>query len=153
MFISIPLLSAPSTFNFSVPELSWLAAFLLFGVMIVLHFIPIRVLLLVWGIIKFSKRIIRPHAVTNNEVLDFLSRVPDDEEMVTRRLLVLIFDLLPTFSLSLFLNRFNSVSCRCNNPQRQHDAMHAPRRSNHRIMSYTMRLAHYFTLQAHQCEY
>jgi hypothetical protein len=50
--------------------------------MIVLHFIPIRVLLLAWGIIKFSKRIIRPHAVTNNEVLDFLSRVPDDEEMV-----------------------------------------------------------------------
>lgn len=36
-----------------------------------------------WGIIKFSKRIIRPHAVTNNEVLDFLSRVPDDEELVS----------------------------------------------------------------------
>ena len=51
--------------------------------MIVLHFIPIRVLLLAWGIIKFSKRIIRPHAVTNNEVLDFLSRVPDDEELVS----------------------------------------------------------------------
>lgn len=72
-----------STFNFSVPELSWLAALLLFAVMIVLHFIPIRVLLMAWGIIKFSKRIIRPHAVTNNEVLDFLSRVPDDEELVS----------------------------------------------------------------------
>lgn len=37
---------------------------------------------MIWGIIKFSKRIIRPHAVTNNEVLDLLSRVPDDEELV-----------------------------------------------------------------------
>lgn len=72
-----------STFNFSVPELSCLAALLLFVVMLVLHFIPIRVLLLAWGIIKFSKRIIRPHTVTNNEVLDFLSHVPDDEELVS----------------------------------------------------------------------
>lgn len=71
-----------STFNFSVPELSWLTALLLFGAMFVLHFIPIRALLMMWGIIKFSKRIIRPHAVTNNEVLDLLSRVPDDEELV-----------------------------------------------------------------------
>lgn len=71
-----------STFNFSVPELSWLTAMLLFAAMIVLHLIPIRALLLMWGIIKFSKRIIRPHAVTNNEVLDLLSRVPDDEELV-----------------------------------------------------------------------
>lgn len=72
-----------STFNFSVPELSWLTALLLFGAMLVLHFIPIRALLMIWGIIKFSKRIIRPHAVTNNEVLDLLSRVPDDEELVS----------------------------------------------------------------------
>lgn len=36
-----------------------------------------------WGIIKFSKRIIRPHAVANNEVLDLLSRIPDDEELVS----------------------------------------------------------------------
>lgn len=72
-----------STFNFAVPELSWLTALLLLGAMLVLHFIPIRALLLFWGIIKFSKRIIRPHAVANNEVLDLLSRVPDDEELVS----------------------------------------------------------------------
>lgn len=41
-----------------------------------------------WGIIKFSKRIIRPHAVTNNEVLDLLSRIPDDEELVRLNLSV-----------------------------------------------------------------
>lgn len=81
----------PSTFNFSVPELSWLAALLLFGAMLVLHFIPIRALLLIWGIIKFTKRIIRPHVVSNNEVLDFLSRVPDDEELV--RFIIVIVNL------------------------------------------------------------
>lgn len=81
-----------STFNFSVPELSWLTALLLFGAMLVLHFIPMRALLLMWGIIKFSKRIIRPHTVTNNEILDLLSRVPDDEEMVN------FSNLFPKFS-------------------------------------------------------
>ncbi|CRL08658.1 CLUMA_CG021376, isoform A [Clunio marinus] len=77
--------SVKNTFNFSVPELSWLTALLLLGALLVLHFIPIRALLMIWGIIKFSKRIIRPHAVTNNEVLDLLSRVPDDEELIQFR--------------------------------------------------------------------
>lgn len=80
-----------STFNFSVPELSWLAVFLLFLACLVLHFIPIRILLILWGCTKFSRRLIRPHSVPNNEVLDLLSRVPDDEQMVSS-----------TFSYSLF---------------------------------------------------
>lgn len=42
-----------------------------------------RVILLAWGLIKFSKRLIRPHVVPNNEVLDILSRIPDDDEMVS----------------------------------------------------------------------
>lgn len=65
-----------------MPELSWLAALLLFLVCLVLHFVPIRILLLIWGIIKFSRRLIRPHSVPNNELLDLLSRVPDNEQMV-----------------------------------------------------------------------
>lgn len=72
-----------STFNFSVPELSWLAVILLFLGFLVLYLIPIRILLLLWGIIKFSRRLIRPHSVPNNEVLDLLSRVPDDEQLVS----------------------------------------------------------------------
>lgn len=73
-----------STFNFSVPELTWLAVVLLIGAIIVLHFVPIRFLLLFWGIMKFSRRILRPNTIPNNELLDFLSRVPDDEEIVSR---------------------------------------------------------------------
>lgn len=75
-------LSFCSTFNFSVSELSWLAVILLSVAVLVLHFIPIRVLLLLWGFVKFSRRLIRPHAVINNEVLDLLSRVPDDDQLV-----------------------------------------------------------------------
>lgn len=125
-----------STFNFSVPELSCLAALLLFAVMLVLHFIPIRVLLLAWGIIKFSKRIIRPHTVTNNEVLDFLSRVPDDEELVSGRtcLINFCFSREPFHYHQFLPFRFNFESFHCNNRTKRQDAMHEIRRSNHRIV-------------------
>ncbi|XP_039954428.1 multiple C2 and transmembrane domain-containing protein isoform X1 [Bactrocera tryoni] len=73
--------STKNTFNFSVPELTWLAVALLVGGIVVLHFIPIRFLLLFWGIMKFSRRILRPNTIPNNELLDFLSRVPDDEQI------------------------------------------------------------------------
>ncbi|XP_067632695.1 multiple C2 and transmembrane domain-containing protein isoform X3 [Eurosta solidaginis] len=73
--------STKNTFNFSVPELTWLAVVLLVGAIVILHFIPIRFLLLFWGIMKFSRRILRPNTIPNNELLDFLSRVPDDEQI------------------------------------------------------------------------
>ncbi|XP_063698220.1 multiple C2 and transmembrane domain-containing protein [Culicoides brevitarsis] len=81
--------SVKNTFNFAVPELSWLTAFVLFMACLILHYIPMRVILLAWGLIKFSKRLIRPHVVPNNEVLDLLSRVPDDDEMIMYRELTL----------------------------------------------------------------
>ncbi|XP_062710210.1 multiple C2 and transmembrane domain-containing protein isoform X2 [Aedes albopictus] len=77
--------SVKNTFNFSVPELSWLTACLLLIACLVLHYVPIRVLLLLWGLVKFSRRLVRPHSVPNNEVLDLLSRVPDDEEIIMWR--------------------------------------------------------------------
>ena len=43
-----------------------------------------------WGINKFTKKLIRPDFVPNNELLDFLSRVPDDEEIVDYRELKLM---------------------------------------------------------------
>ncbi|XP_037928504.1 multiple C2 and transmembrane domain-containing protein-like isoform X1 [Teleopsis dalmanni] len=73
--------STKNTFNFSVPELTWLAVVLLIGAIVVLHYIPMRLILLFWGIMKFSRRILRPNTIPNNELLDFLSRVPDDEEI------------------------------------------------------------------------
>ncbi|XP_002034504.2 multiple C2 and transmembrane domain-containing protein isoform X1 [Drosophila sechellia] len=73
--------STMNTFNFSVPELTWLAVVLLLGAILVLHFVPLRWLLLFWGLMKFSRRLLRPNTIPNNELLDFLSRVPDNEEI------------------------------------------------------------------------
>lgn len=72
-----------SIFNFTVPFLSWIAIGLLVAASIVLYFIPIRYLLMLWGANKFARRLLRPHCVPNNEVLDLLSRVPDDEMLVS----------------------------------------------------------------------
>lgn len=35
-----------------------------------------------WGINKFTRKILRPHTIPNNELLDLLSRVPDNDEKV-----------------------------------------------------------------------
>ena len=74
-----------NTFNFSVPYLTWLAILAIGIIGIVLYYINLRYLLIVWGINKFSKKLIRPNYVPNNELLDFLSRVPDDEELIDFR--------------------------------------------------------------------
>ncbi|XP_012140133.1 multiple C2 domain and transmembrane region protein isoform X2 [Megachile rotundata] len=72
-------------FNFTVPYLSYLAMILTILGAAVLYFIPLRYLILAWGVNKFSRKIIRPHSVPNNEVLDLISRVPDDEELINYR--------------------------------------------------------------------
>ncbi|KAI1296773.1 Multiple C2 and transmembrane domain-containing protein 1 [Halotydeus destructor] len=74
-----------NTFDFSVPFLSWLAVFAFFMASIVLYFIPLRYLVMAWGINKFTKKLRNPDSIPNNEVLDFLSRVPDADEKITWR--------------------------------------------------------------------
>ena len=81
-----------NTFNFSVPFLSWLAILVMLVVSIFLYYINLRYLLIAWGINKFSKKLIRPNYVPNNEVLDFLSRVPDDEEIKDYREMKILND-------------------------------------------------------------
>lgn len=77
--------SVKNTFNFTVPYLSWIAVGLLLGAVFVLYFIPIRYLLMLWGANKFCRRIMRPNSVPNNELLDLISRVPDDEMLLDYR--------------------------------------------------------------------
>ncbi|XP_011266477.1 multiple C2 and transmembrane domain-containing protein isoform X3 [Camponotus floridanus] len=72
-------------FNFTIPYLSYLAIILVIAGAVVLYFIPIRYLILVWGVNKFARKIFRPHTVPNNELLDLISRVPDDEELLNYR--------------------------------------------------------------------
>ncbi|XP_024918104.1 multiple C2 and transmembrane domain-containing protein 1-like isoform X2 [Cynoglossus semilaevis] len=67
-----------NTFNWTVPFLSWLAATALCLATALLYFIPLRYLILAWGVKKFTKKLINPYVIDNNELLDFLSRVPSD---------------------------------------------------------------------------
>ncbi|XP_069841073.1 multiple C2 and transmembrane domain-containing protein 2 isoform X2 [Dendropsophus ebraccatus] len=71
-----------NTFNWSVPFLSFLACSILLAATIVLYFIPLRYIILVWGVNKFTKKLRNPYAIDNNEFLDFLSRVPSDVQKV-----------------------------------------------------------------------
>ncbi|XP_026491909.2 multiple C2 and transmembrane domain-containing protein isoform X6 [Vanessa tameamea] len=71
--------------NFTVPYLSYIAIIMLMGAMFVLYLIPLRYLLMAWGINKFTRKILRPHTIPNNEVIDLLSRVPDDETLLDIR--------------------------------------------------------------------
>ncbi|KAL6422911.1 hypothetical protein ACFW04_010433 [Cataglyphis niger] len=72
-------------FNFTIPYLSYLAITLTIAGAVVLYFIPVRYLILAWGVNKFARKIFRPHSVPNNEILDLISRVPDDEELLNYR--------------------------------------------------------------------
>lgn len=67
-----------------MPFLSWLAIICLTLATILLFHIPIRYLILAWGVNKFTKKFRAPHAINNNELLDFLSRVPDIEQKVSQ---------------------------------------------------------------------
>ena len=52
---------------------------------IVLININVSLCLLISGINKFTKKLRAPNAIPNNELLDFLSRVPSDSELVGYR--------------------------------------------------------------------
>uniref|UniRef100_A0A8D2JEX2 Multiple C2 and transmembrane domain-containing protein 1 n=1 Tax=Varanus komodoensis TaxID=61221 RepID=A0A8D2JEX2_VARKO len=71
-----------NTFNWTVPFLSWLGIVALSVFTVILYFIPLRYIVLVWGINKFTKKLRSPYAIDNNELLDFLSRVPSDVQAV-----------------------------------------------------------------------
>ena len=73
-----------------MPFLSYLAIVLLIAASILLYAIPLRYLILAWGVNKFTRKLLRPHSIPNNELLDFLSRVPDVEDLVHSLLLLLI---------------------------------------------------------------
>ncbi|KAF4083001.1 hypothetical protein AMELA_G00134930 [Ameiurus melas] len=67
-----------NTFNWSVPFLSNLAFLILIIVTVITYLIPLRYIILLWGVNKFTKKLRNPYAIENNEVMDFLSRVPSD---------------------------------------------------------------------------
>ncbi|CAG5025138.1 unnamed protein product [Parnassius apollo] len=75
--------SVKNLFNFSVPFLSCLTIFLILIITLVMYFIPLKYMLMTWGIHKFTRKILQPNRIPNNELLDLLSRVPDDETLLS----------------------------------------------------------------------
>lgn len=71
-----------SAFSWTVPWLSWLMVIVLVLVTLVLYLVPLRWLVLAWGVNKFTKKLRAPDSIANNELLDYLSRVPSDRELV-----------------------------------------------------------------------
>ncbi|XP_033988601.1 multiple C2 and transmembrane domain-containing protein 2-like isoform X2 [Trematomus bernacchii] len=71
-----------NTFNWSVPFLSGLAILIFVTATILTYYVPVRYVVLIWGINKFTKKLRNPYSVANNEVVDFLSRVPSDVQKV-----------------------------------------------------------------------
>lgn len=69
-------------FNWSVPFVSCLTCLVLFVATLLLYFIPLRYLVLIWGVNKFTKKLRNPYTIDNNEILDFLKRVPSDVQKV-----------------------------------------------------------------------
>lgn len=83
-------------FNFTVPWLSILAIVILTFVSIILYYIPLRYLVLAFVINKFTKRFRKPKDfVDNNELADFISRLPSDPELLQYREMK-IFSRLPS---------------------------------------------------------
>ncbi|KAM4577139.1 multiple C2 and transmembrane domain-containing protein 1 isoform 2-T2 [Odontesthes bonariensis] len=74
-----------NTFNWTVPFLSWLAIAAFGAATIIIYFIPLRFIVLAWGVNKFTKKLRDPYTIDNNELLDFLSRVPSDVQVVQYR--------------------------------------------------------------------
>ncbi|UMM13824.1 hypothetical protein L5515_001907 [Caenorhabditis briggsae] len=70
-----------NTFNFTDIWLSLLAVIVLCIAFVLLYFVPLRWIIMVWGTNKFSKKLRDPKFVDNNEVLDYLSRVPSNTEL------------------------------------------------------------------------
>ncbi|KAJ4923376.1 hypothetical protein JOQ06_029590 [Pogonophryne albipinna] len=74
-----------NTVNWTVPFLSWLAIAALLSAVVLLYLVPLRYLVLIWGVNKFTKKLRDPYMIDNNELLDFLSRVPSDVQVMHYR--------------------------------------------------------------------
>ena len=67
-----------NTLNCSVPFLSLIAMLSLLLLSLILALLDLRTIIILLGSVKFLKNLVVPGWESNNELLDFLSRVPDD---------------------------------------------------------------------------
>lgn len=84
--------SLKNTLHFCVPFMTWMLIGLLWVVTMVLYLIPVRYLIMMLGLFSFVMKLVRPHPVQHvastkakNAVLGFITRVPDDEDLLDFR--------------------------------------------------------------------
>ncbi len=58
-----------------------MAVYAFIGGTVLLYLVPLRYIILVWGINKYTKRLRKPNFISNNELLDFLSRCPSNAQL------------------------------------------------------------------------
>lgn len=68
-------------FGWSVPFLCWMAIGVFLAGAVLFYLVPLRYVILIWGINKFSKRLLNPNYISNTELLDFLSRSPTNKQL------------------------------------------------------------------------
>ena len=80
--------SLENVLNFSVPFISWFIYIFFLVVTIFLYFAPLRLLVLIWVVNRFRKGLLK-NGTDTNEVINFLSRVPDNEELVNNKIILI----------------------------------------------------------------
>ena len=80
--------SLENVLNFSVPFISWFIYIFFLVVTIFLYFAPLQLLVLIWVVNRFRKGLLKNRTDTN-EVINFLSRVPDNEELVNNKIILI----------------------------------------------------------------
>eukprot|EP00731_Ephydatia_muelleri_P035093 Em0096g12a len=67
--------------HWRVPWLCWLAITVLTVAMVIVYFIPLRYVILAWGVNKFTKKLRKPHYIPNQALLNFISRAPTYKQL------------------------------------------------------------------------
>ncbi|XP_026764132.2 multiple C2 and transmembrane domain-containing protein-like [Galleria mellonella] len=67
--------------TFQVPFLSYLGMLFLVIASIGLYLIPFNYMMIGLGIYKFTRKYMDPERTPNNDILDFISRIPDNEQL------------------------------------------------------------------------
>ncbi|XP_063891058.1 multiple C2 and transmembrane domain-containing protein isoform X1 [Helicoverpa armigera] len=65
--------------TFKVPFLTFLSMFLLAISSALLYFVPYKYLMMGFGLYKYGRKRLEPDRVPNNDLLDFISRIPDNK--------------------------------------------------------------------------
>ncbi|XP_063679480.1 multiple C2 and transmembrane domain-containing protein 1-like isoform X4 [Bolinopsis microptera] len=76
-----------NVFNWTIPFLSFMAASVLISGTVILYFLPLRWLVLAWGINKLTVKLRNPEYEENQELLNFLCRLPSDVELNQMRVI------------------------------------------------------------------